>query len=105
MGRFGNVMLVNGETNYSLSAKKGEAIRFYITNAANVRPYNFAIEGAQLKLVGADGSAYEKDQWKDSVMISPSERAIVEVLFDKSGSYAIQNKTPDKTYALGTINA
>ncbi len=104
MGRYGNTMLINGETNYALSAKKGEVIRFYITNAANARPFNFAIAGTKLKLVGADGGAYEKDQWKDSVIVSPSERAIVEVMFDASGTFAIQNKTPDQTYTLGSIN-
>ncbi|MBI5465782.1 MAG: multicopper oxidase domain-containing protein, partial [Candidatus Kerfeldbacteria bacterium] len=104
MGRYGNVMLVNGETNYTLSAQKDEAIRFYITNAANTRPFNFAIQGAKLKLVGADGGAYEKDEWKDSVILGPSERAIIEVLFDKSGPFAMQNKTPDQAYILGFIN-
>lgn len=103
MGRFGNVMLINGETDYSLSAQKGEVIRFYITNAANTRPFNFAISGAKMKLVGGDGGAYEKDQWKDSVTLGPSERAVVEVLFDASGTFAIQNKTPDRTYMLGGI--
>ena len=103
MGRFGNVMLVNGQPNYMLDAKKGEVIRFYITNAANTRTFNFAIEGVQMKLVGADGGAYEKDQWVDAVTLGPSERVIVEVLFGKSGAFAIQNKIPDKTYALGTI--
>src|SRR3989338_6159913 len=34
MGRFGNVMLVNGETNYRIDAKRGDAVRFYFTNAA-----------------------------------------------------------------------
>src|SRR3989344_77363 len=104
MGRYGNVMLVNGETNYSLSVKKGEVDRFYITNSANARPFNFAIAGTKLKLVGADGGSYEKDQWKDSVIIGPSERSSVEVLFDKSGTFVIQNKTPDQTYTLGSIN-
>jgi FtsP/CotA-like multicopper oxidase with cupredoxin domain len=104
MGRFGNVMLVNGETNYSLSVQKGEVVRLYVTNSASVRPFNFAMDGARMKLVGSDGGAYEKDQWKDSVIISPSERAIVEVMFDKSGTYAIQNKTPDKTYTLGSVS-
>lgn len=103
MGRFGNTMLVNGEANYALSTRKGEVIRFYITNSANVRPFNFAIQDAKLKLVGADGGAYEKDQWKESVIISPSERAIIEVLFDKTGSFTIKNKTPNKTYTLGTV--
>lgn len=103
MGRFGNVMLVNGETHYGLSINKGEVVRFYITNSSNARPFNFAIQDAMLKLVGADSGAYEKDQWKESVIISPSERAIVEVLFDESGAFAIQNKTPNKTYNLGLV--
>lgn len=103
MGRFGNVMLINGDDAYKLEVEKGEAVRLYVTNAANARPFNFAIEGARMKLVGADGGAYEQESWADSVVLGPSERAIVEVLFDKVGTYAIQNKTPDKTYALGSI--
>ncbi len=104
MGRYGNVMLVNGETNYTLSAQKDEVILFYITNAANTRPFNFTIKDAKLKLVGTDGGAYEKDQWRDAVVLGPSERAIVEVLFDKSGTFVMQNKTPDQTYTLGSVN-
>lgn len=103
MGRFGNIMLVNGETNYSLSLMRGETVRFYITNAANTRPFNFTINGAKMKLVGADGGAYEKSQWVDAVTLGPSERAIIEVLFETSGSFAIQNKTPKRAYALGTV--
>lgn len=103
MGRFGNIMLINGETNYELDARKGEVLRFYVTNSANVRPFNFSISGAKMKLVGADGGAYEKESWADSVLLGPSERAIVEVLFDKPGTYVIQNKTPDQVYALGKI--
>jgi len=105
MGRFGNVMLVNGEDDYKLDVKKGEVIRFYVTNAANARPFNFAIKGAKIKLVGADGGAYEKESWVDSVGLGPSERVIVEVLFDTPGTYAIENQTPEKTYKLGEIVA
>lgn len=103
MGRFGNVMLVNGETNYALSVKKEEVVRFYVANVANTRPFNFAVQGTRLKRVGADGGAYERDEWVDAVTLGPSERAIIEVLFDKTGTFAIQNRTPDKTYSLGTI--
>ena len=35
MGRFGNVMLVGGETELSLSAQLGEVVRFYLTKTAN----------------------------------------------------------------------
>lgn len=103
MGRFGNVMLVNGDENYSLDVKKGEVVRLYVTNAANTRLFNFAIPGARMKLVGADGGAYEKETWADSVVLGPSERAIVEILFDTPGTYTIQNKTPDRTYTLGKV--
>src|SRR3989338_1276839 len=50
MGRFGNTMLVNGETDYALQAKAGEIIRFYITNSANTRVFNLSIPGAKMKL-------------------------------------------------------
>lgn len=103
MGRYGNTMLVNGETNYTLPVRRNEVVRFYFTNSANVRPFNLAIHGAKMKLVGGDSGLYERDTWSDEVMINPSERAIVEVLFDKAGEYALQNKTPDITYALGNI--
>lgn len=104
MGRYGNVMLVNGETDYSLAIQKGEVIRFYITNAANTRPFNFAIKGARMKLVGGDGGAYERDTRQDSVVLGPSERAVVEVLFDTSGSFVLENRTPERTYEHGRVD-
>ena len=103
MGRYGNTMFVNGETDYALAVKRGEVIRFYFTNSANVRPFNLAIAGAKMKLVGGDSGLYERDRWSDAVLVNPSERAIIEVLFDTAGEYALQNKTPEVTYTLGTI--
>lgn len=103
MGRFGNVMLVNGNDNYKLSVNQGERVRLYITNSANTRVFNFAIPNTRMKLVGADNGKYEREEWIDSVIIGPSERAVVEIWFDQAGNYQIINKTPDKTYKLGTI--
>lgn len=103
MGHFGNVMLVNGEENYTLAVKKGEVVQLDIINAANTRPFNFAIAGAKLKVIGSDSGAYERATWADSVVLGPSERAIVQVMFPDTGTYQIQNKTPKKTYALGQI--
>jgi len=96
-------MLLNGEENYALEVNNGEVVRLYVTNAANARPFNFAIEGARMKLVGADGGAYEQENFVDSVLLGPSERAVVEVLFDTPGTYSIENTTPAKTYQLGTV--
>ena len=37
MGRFGNILLVNGEPEQSLTVRQGEVLRFYLTTAANTR--------------------------------------------------------------------
>ncbi|TSC71133.1 MAG: Multicopper oxidase [Parcubacteria group bacterium Gr01-1014_49] len=103
MGRFGNVMLANGADDYSLSVMQGEVIRFYITNAANTRVFNLAIPGAKMKLVGGDSGKYERESFADSVLLGPSERAIIEVLFDAAGTYTLQHTTPQMTYTMGTI--
>lgn len=103
MGRFGNVMLVNGKTKYALTAAQGEVVRFYVTNAASTRTFNIGMPGAKMKLAGADGGKYERETFVDSVVISPSERAIVEVLFERPGAYVLQHNTPEKTYELGTV--
>lgn len=103
MGHYGNVMLVNGQEDYELNATSGEVVRFYVINSSNVRPYNFAIGGAKMKLVGGDSGAYEKATYVDSVLLGPSERAIVDVLFDKANTYDILNRTPNNTYTLGKV--
>ncbi len=91
MGRFGNVMLVNGSTDYTLDVKKGEVVRFYITNVANTRTFNTVFEGAKVKLVGSDVSKFEREDFIDNIPISVAERYIVEVMYDKPGIYPITN--------------
>src|SRR6185503_12495910 len=103
MGRFGNVMLTRGEPHLSLTVGKDEVVRFYLTNTANTRVFNIAIPGARMKLVGADSGRYEHECWIDSVILAPSERAVVDVLFDQSGETTLEHRTPEHTYRLGTI--
>ncbi len=102
MGRFGNVMLVNGETNYQVTTT-GKIVRFYLTDSSNTRTFNFTIGDNKMKLIGSDSGKYEKETLVDSIVISPGERYIVEVLFSKPGEYKMLNKTPTKTYELGTV--
>ena len=40
MGRFGNVLLVNGEPKYHLAVHKGDVVRFFLTNVSNARSWN-----------------------------------------------------------------
>lgn len=103
MGRFGNVMLVNGVTDYELSTKQGEVVRLYLTNAANTRLFNFTLPGAKMKLVGADVGRYAKETFVNEVLLSPGERRVVDVIFEKSGTFEMVHRTPGKEYALGKV--
>jgi suppressor of ftsI len=104
MGQYGNVMLLNGQTNYHLTLNKNQVARFFIADTSNARPYNFTIEGHKLKLVGGDSGKYEHESLVNSVILSPAERKIVEVLFDKPGDFKMLDVTPEGTYQLGTIS-
>lgn len=102
MGRFGNVMLVNGETDYQVMVR-GETVRFYLTDSSNTRTFNFSIGDHKMKLIGGDSGKYERESLVDSITISPGERYIVEVMFSEPGEYKMLHKTPTKTYELGTV--
>ena len=101
MGRFGNVMLIHGETEYRAGAAVGEVVRLHLVNTANTRIFNFALSGARMKLVGGDSGRVEREEFTDEILLSPSERAIVDVLFDQPGEAHLENRTPDHTYDLG----
>jgi FtsP/CotA-like multicopper oxidase with cupredoxin domain len=103
MGRFGNVLLVNGETDLSLRARLGEVVRLYLTNTANTRVFKVALPGARMKLVGGDSGHVEREQLVDEVILAPSERMVVDVLFDRGGSLTLEHRTPEKTYSLAAI--
>ena len=45
MGRFGNVMLVNGSDQLAIEAAPGEVVRFYLVNTANTRVFKVAYPG------------------------------------------------------------
>src|SRR6185369_5703429 len=39
MGRFGETMLIGGETEASVEVKRGEVVRFFLTDTANTRVF------------------------------------------------------------------
>ena len=103
MGRFGNIMLVAGEPDLALEAKRGEVVRFHFTNTANTRVFNVTLPSARMKLVGADSGRYEHEEHVDEVLLAPSERVVVDVLFDEPGEHALEHRTPEKPYRLAVI--
>jgi FtsP/CotA-like multicopper oxidase with cupredoxin domain len=104
MGRFGNVMLINGESEFSAEAAAGEIVRLYLVNTANTRIFNFALRGARMKLVGGDSGRYEHEEFVEEVLLSPSERAVVDVLFDTAGEVHLEHRSPEHTYDLGAFS-
>jgi FtsP/CotA-like multicopper oxidase with cupredoxin domain len=103
MGRFGDVLLVSGEPDLSLTAQLGEVVRLYLTNTANTRVFKVKLPGARMKLVGGDSGHVEHEQFVDEVILAPSERVIVDVLFDRAGELALEHHTLDRVYPLAAI--
>ncbi|MGH2386220.1 MAG: multicopper oxidase domain-containing protein, partial [Candidatus Limnocylindria bacterium] len=104
MGRFGDVLLVGGEPDLSLGAQLGEVVRVYLTNTANTRVFKVALPGARMKLIGGDSGRVEHEEFVDDVVLAPSERVVVDVLFDRAGDLTLEHRTPDRMYALATIS-
>jgi FtsP/CotA-like multicopper oxidase with cupredoxin domain len=107
MGRFGNVFLTSGEPELRLEARVGEVVRLWLTNTANTRVFNVTLPGARMKLVGGDSGRVEHEEFVESVVLAPSERAVVDVLVDvlvdQPGELHLEHHTPDRTYPLAAI--
>lgn len=104
MGRFGNTMLVAGETELSLAARCGEVVRLYLTNTANTRVFNVRLPGARMKLVGGDSGHFEHERLVEEVLLAPSERVVVDVLFEEPGDLVLEHRTPERAYQLAAIS-
>jgi FtsP/CotA-like multicopper oxidase with cupredoxin domain len=100
MGRYGNVFLVNGSSGFAMDAATGEVVRLYLVNTANARVFNVRLAGARMKLVGGDNGRYEREEFVDEVLLSPSERAVVDVLFEGPGKLPFELRTPDRVETL-----
>lgn len=118
MGRFGNLMLVNGEPDYELEIGAGEVVRLYLTNVSNTRTFNLSFEGLdgsagataasapaapRIKVVGTDVGAFEQEEWVESIVLSPAERYIVHVRFDEPGEFALVNRVQGIDHLAGAF--
>lgn len=102
-GRFGTTFLANGQTDWSLEAKQGERVRFFLANAANTRTFAVSLEEHSLKWIGSDAGRAAREQLVSTVVLAPSERAIVDVLFQSAGYYRLLHSSPLRAVSLGTI--
>ena len=47
--------------------------------------------------------SHERETFVDEVMLAPSERAVLDVMFENPGEVRLEHRTPDRTYDLGAI--
>ncbi len=92
MGRFGNVLLVNGRERLPLEARPGDVLRVHFTNAASVRTFNLSFGNLPMKLVASDVGRLPKETWVESVVVAPAERWVVEVRFPEAGVVPLENR-------------
>jgi FtsP/CotA-like multicopper oxidase with cupredoxin domain len=93
MGRFGNVLLVNGEPKWEARARPGEVVRLFLTNVSSTRVFNLSLQGAaRIKVVASDLSRYERESWVENITIAPAERYVVDVRFDRAGVVSLVNR-------------
>ena len=93
MGRFGNVMLVNGETGWRASARMNEPLRLRLTNVSNTRTFNLSLgPGAHMTVISSDLGEFSHQVPVESVVIAPAERYTIDVTFDRPGSHALVNR-------------
>jgi suppressor of ftsI len=115
MGRFGNVLLVNGEPRWTSTARRGDVVRVFLTNVSSTRVFNLSWQGARtrMKVVASDLGRYEQESWVDNVVIAPAERFVVDVRFEAAGEARLVNRVRaidhiqarffDETQPLGAV--
>ena len=104
MGRFGNVLLVNNEKMFTVNVEKSEVIRFLVINVANTRTFRLSMPGVMIKRVAGDLSLYEKEEFVDEVILSPSERVLIEIAFDIKGNYKLFQRGAGQAVPIAEVN-
>lgn len=110
MGRYGNTIFVNGSTNYRFSAYPGETVRFHFVDSAVARTFRLSVlekmgaEKAVMTQVGSDGGEMEHKISANEILVSPGERASVDIRFPETeGEYHLYHESAERTYMLATF--
>jgi FtsP/CotA-like multicopper oxidase with cupredoxin domain len=57
-----------------------------------------------MKLVGGDSGHVEQEEFVDNVVLAPSERVVVDVLFNQAGALTLEHHTPQRVARLASIH-
>lgn len=92
MGRYGDRILINDTQEFTVNVTQGEIARFFLTNVANTRTFDIDFSGAATKLVGGDNGRIEQEALVENTVIAPSERWVLELLYEEVGTYPIHSR-------------
>ena len=105
MGRWGNVMLVNGRSHWRSVVRRGEVVRFWFTNVASARFFNISFPGVHMTVVATDVGRFEHPSLVASAVMAPAERYAVDVRFDVVGDIPLLNRVRALDHMTGTFFA
>ncbi|TVR61759.1 MAG: multicopper oxidase family protein [Gemmatimonadales bacterium] len=96
MGRFGNVLTVNGAPRWEVTARAGETLRLHLQNVSSTRSYNLSAGGPAaplpLRLVGSDVGVLPRSVHVESAVVAPAERWTVELHLPREGTVVLENR-------------
>src|SRR4029078_1876822 len=95
--------VVSAEAGSDAAVKRGEIVRFYLTNASNTRLFNLSFPGARMKVVASDVGKFEREEWGASVVLAPAERYVVDVEFSRTGRTLLVNRIQALDHMFGTF--
>lgn len=75
IGREGELILVNGQTNPQLQGRPGERERWRIVNACVARHLRLRLDGQQLQLLGIDSGRFREPEEVEELLLAPGNRA------------------------------
>ena len=75
MGREGELILVNGQSNPQFSARPGQRERWRIINTCVARYLRLRLAGQQLQLLGMDSGRFPTPESVDELLLTPGNRA------------------------------
>jgi FtsP/CotA-like multicopper oxidase with cupredoxin domain len=75
LGREGQLILVNGQSNPQFRARPGERERWRIVNACVARYLRLRLDGQQLQLLGMDSGRFRKPETVEELLLTPGNRA------------------------------
>jgi suppressor of ftsI len=104
MGRFGNTMLANGAAHWNQSARPHERVRLHLVDAANTRTFNVSFPGAErVEWIASDAGFLREPVTVENLVLSPGERATVDIIMPGEGNVRLQHTSPGKDHTLGRI--